>query len=258
MQLGGLRTKGITKQSQENMPLITVVTVVRNGEKTLEQTILSVINQTYRNVEYIVVDGTSTDGTLDIIRKYEDRIDYWVSEPDGGIYDAMNKGIDLTTGDWINFMNSGDSFYNKNVCEIFSSFIKDDVDIYYGDTCLDCEKIINGPKTIYPFFFRMERMIIHQAIFAKRGLFNIKQFNTKYRIVADRDWLMFFHQNSYKIKHIPLTVCTYNFHGVSSNVEKYREDSFVLIKETYGYLGLMFIVIKRFIGKIIRIFGYHA
>jgi glycosyltransferase involved in cell wall biosynthesis len=103
MQSGGLRANGITKRSQENMPLIAVITVVRNGEKTLEQTILSAINQTYTNVEYIVVDGASTDGTLDIIRKYDDRIGYWVSEPDEGIYDAMNKGIDLATGEWINF-----------------------------------------------------------------------------------------------------------------------------------------------------------
>ncbi|MBD3842980.1 MAG: glycosyltransferase, partial [Campylobacterales bacterium] len=86
---GGLRTKGYFKKSYEDKPLISIITVVYNGEKYLEETIQSVINQTYDNVEYIIIDGGSNDGTLDIIKKYEDRIDYWVSERDKGIYDAM-------------------------------------------------------------------------------------------------------------------------------------------------------------------------
>ncbi|MCI5136399.1 MAG: glycosyltransferase [Candidatus Electrothrix sp. AW2] len=114
---GGLRTQGYFKRSlpDKDKPLITVITVVFNGVQRLEETILSVIGQTYDNVEYIIIDGGSTDGTLDIIRKYEHAIDYWVSEKDRGIYDAMNKGIDLTTGEWMNFMNAGDSFFSKNI-----------------------------------------------------------------------------------------------------------------------------------------------
>ena len=131
MQNGGLRTRGIIKTSTPEYPLITVVTVVFNGEATLEQTIQSVVNQTYDNVEYIIVDGGSKDRTLDIIKKYEDRIDYWQSEPDKGIYDAMNKGIELANGDWINFMNSGDSFYNECVIK----------NIYYGPY----KMVIMGP-----------------------------------------------------------------------------------------------------------------
>ena len=94
-----------------NNPKITVVTVCYNAVKDIEKTILSVVNQTYDNIEYIVVDGGSKDGTVNIIQKYEDRITKWISEPDKGIYDAMNKGILMATGDWINFMNAGDYFY---------------------------------------------------------------------------------------------------------------------------------------------------
>ena len=93
------------KRSMEQIdsPLITVVTVVFNDVQHIEETILSVVNQTYPNIEYIIIDGGSTDGTVDIIKKYEERIAYWVSEPDQGIYDAMNKGIQKATGEWINF-----------------------------------------------------------------------------------------------------------------------------------------------------------
>jgi len=132
---GGLRTKGYFKFSYEynddlgfrvedldipvkipqtsnlksqTYPLITIITVVYNGEKYLEETIKSVINQTYPNVEYIIIDGGSTDGTLDIIKKYEDYIDYWVSEKDKGIYDAMNKGILVSNGKYLLFLNADD------------------------------------------------------------------------------------------------------------------------------------------------------
>lgn len=95
-------------------PLISVVTVAYNAVTTIEKTILSVINQTYPNVEYIIIDGGSTDGTVEIIKKYANKLAYWVSEPDNGIYDAMNKGAKVATGEWINFMNCGDSFFTLN------------------------------------------------------------------------------------------------------------------------------------------------
>jgi hypothetical protein len=95
-------------------PLITVITVVFNGVKTLEKTILSVINQSYKNIEFIIIDGGSTDGTLDIIKKYEDAIDYWVSEPDRGIYDAFNKAVTCASGDWLCFIGSDDYLWDSS------------------------------------------------------------------------------------------------------------------------------------------------
>lgn len=115
-------------------PKISVVTVCYNAINDIEKTILSVINQTYSNIEYIIIDGGSTDGTMDIVNKYKDKIDVIVSEPDKGIYDAMNKGIDRATGDWINFMNAGDCFFNNVALEnVFPrNYESVNFDILYG------------------------------------------------------------------------------------------------------------------------------
>jgi len=110
LQEGGLRFSGHYKSSK-TQPLLTIITAVFNGKEYLEETILSVLSQTYDNVEFIIIDGGSTDGTLDIIKKYEHAIDYWVSEPDAGISDAFNKGVKLACGDYINFQGDGDGFY---------------------------------------------------------------------------------------------------------------------------------------------------
>ena len=96
-------------------PLISIITVVYNDIENIEETILSVLSQTYDNIEFIVIDGASNDGTVDVIKKYDKKIDYWISEKDGGIFDAMNKGIKLSKGDYINFMNSGDFFTSPDL-----------------------------------------------------------------------------------------------------------------------------------------------
>ena len=122
--------------SESVFPKISVVTVSYNAVTTIEETILSVVNQTYKNIEYIIIDGGSTDGTVDIIKKYADRIDYWVSEPDKGIYDAMNKGIVKSTGEWIHFLNAGDVYLNTHILEdCIRCFNEKKVkaDVLYGD-----------------------------------------------------------------------------------------------------------------------------
>ena len=113
--------------------LISVITVCYNAENNLERTILSVLNQTYSNIEYIIIDGGSTDGTIDLIKKYADKITYWQSETDKGIYDAMNKGIQKATGEWINFMNAGDLFSSTTILQQMSDAIKPGTRILRGN-----------------------------------------------------------------------------------------------------------------------------
>ena len=118
-----------------NKPLVTIITVSYNVVDTIESTIQSVVNQRYNNIEYIIIDGGSNDGTVDIIKKYEDHITYWISEPDGGIYYGMNKGIIKSNGDWLCFMNAGDRFASNDVLEhIFdSNIVFDNIDVIFGD-----------------------------------------------------------------------------------------------------------------------------
>jgi glycosyltransferase involved in cell wall biosynthesis len=196
---GGLRTQGYFKISLPDKPLVTVITVVFNGEKYLEQTIQSVINQTYDNVEYIVIDGGSTDGTVDIIRKYEDKIDYWVSEPDEGLYDAMNKGISLSTGNIIGIINSDDFYVDDAIVIVIQKYKE-----YLNP---DCKKqlIISGSmfgiddnnhirckisKTKKYFNANIDKNmpVNHPATFIDFDLYTkIGVFNTKYKIAADYD-----------------------------------------------------------------------
>ncbi|NLR61865.1 glycosyltransferase [Chitinophaga polysaccharea] len=168
---------------------ITVITVVYNDCKHIEETILSVINQEYNNIEFIVIDGDSKDGTIDIIKKYSDRIDYWVSEKDRGIYDAMNKGIRAANGRYTIFMNSGDVFYNSKVLEdIFygSEQLLFEADVIYGDTFIrHGVNIVHRPVPAVPVA-RNAMPFCHQSVFICTELLKKQLFDLSYRIIGDR------------------------------------------------------------------------
>lgn len=187
---GGLRLNGFYKKQSDKLPLISVVTVVFNGVGFLESTIKSVIEQNYDNVEYIIVDGGSTDGTLDVIRKYEHAIDYWVSEPDKGIYDAMNKAIDLATGQWINFMNAGDFFYKNNtLMNVFVEFkIPSGAKVVFGNHQViypdKIKKIKAGKiKNIWK-----GGLFCHQSSFVELKYHKYNKFNICRKIAADYEF----------------------------------------------------------------------
>lgn len=169
---------------------ISVVTVCYNAVGVLEETIQSVLNQTYPHIEYIIIDGGSTDGTVGIIKKYASRITYWISEPDKGIYDAMNKGLSIASGNYINFMNAGDTFYSNTVVyDVFRKISKQYAVIYgstymkysYGDYIVSPDKLYNIKKCM---------ILCHQSVFVQSTLAKSHQFNDKYGLAADHGMLL--------------------------------------------------------------------
>jgi len=210
---GGLRTQGYFKSSIEDKPLITVITVVYNGEQFLEDTILSVINQTYDNVEYIIIDGGSSDGTLNLIHKYEHAIDYWVSEKDNGIYDAMNKGVSLVTGDLVNFMNSDDIFDDFNVLmRLSSEFNQKEVVLFYGDV-----KYSNGKRFLSALSAKtlLHNTIHHQGAFYRKELFRLFRYDGSLNISSDYELNLIIYLQKQFTKSLGFTVSMCRDGGVS-------------------------------------------
>lgn len=167
------------------LPKISIITVVFNGAKTLEETIKSVLTQTYQNIEFIVVDGGSIDGTIDILKRYNPTEIVWQSEPDKGIYDAMNKGIKMANGEWLYFLGADDTFYNKNVLEeIFSTQDRNQYDLLYGNVySLALKRKYDGEFDSNRLFFQN---ICHQAIFYKKGIHRrVGLYNDKFTTFAD-------------------------------------------------------------------------
>ena len=224
---------------------ISVITVSYNAAATIEQTILSVIRQDYSNIEYIVIDGGSTDGTVDMIRKYEDKIAYWVSEPDAGIYDAMNKGIRRATGDYLYFLGADDWLRDEAVLCRVSEFIRlhPGYGLYMGNVFLYHPKLrMEKRQRVFfsPEAVKRGHMYPHQGMFAQRELLQAG-FDTKYKIAADYKVLL---QNV--VRGIPfclmdVDVAYYSVLGTSAGIRQLNDEYSAIIKECVGeaYLGRM-------------------
>ena len=166
---GGLRTRGLYK-AEGPEPIVTVITIAYNCAASIEETMLSVLNQTYSNIEYIVIDGGSTDGTLDVIHKYDHAIDYWISEPDRGIYDAINKGVRASTGQWLNCMNVKDAFAGADTIQIVAGrYLNSGARFIYSDVLLTpCEQKNGNLKT--QISDHTKNLINHQASIYHKSL----------------------------------------------------------------------------------------
>lgn len=205
----------------ENRKLrISIITVSYNAVSTIEQTISSVVNQSYPNIEYIVIDGGSTDGTVDIIKKYKDKIAYWISEPDGGIYDAMNKGISVATGDYVYFLGADDALLNVDIIgNVTEDFKQLHADIYsygvYMVRSYDNKQRYVGNKHAHKHRYPI-RMIPHQGMFVKTPLAQSIMFDVKYKIAADHKFFLCCKQKeNVKISYSDKAVAFFSKDGMS-------------------------------------------
>ena len=226
----------MVNDKDKSCPLISIVTIVFNDVSAIEKTILSVIGQTCKNIEYIIIDGGSTDGTVDIIKKYDEKISFWASESDKGIYDAMNKGISKASGNWINFMNSGDYFYNNRVVEDCIAAIPDNKDykIVYGNFIWKNNEIENFvvAKSKQKMHYTMPSC--HQSFFIDTQLHKENPYNTNLKIAADFDFLCKMQHKGIRFLKIPITVAVYQGGGLSENLEDLKGKEFNEIFHKYN------------------------
>ncbi len=201
---------------------LSIITINLNNKTGLERTMQSVFNQSYTDFEYIIIDGCSTDGSIDVLNGYEEKITYWVAEKDNGIYNAMNKGIVKAKGEYCLFLNSGDYLYDNYVLE--NIFIGNPTeDILYGNVLIDFEKYQTLkilPQKI-TLFFLFKDTICHQVAFISKKLFDkIALYQESFQIASDYDFfLKAFIQHNCSSKYYDLTISVYNTNGISSKYE---------------------------------------
>ena len=242
--------------------LISIITIVFNNVSGIEKTIQSILSQSFKNFEYVIIDGGSTDGTLDIIRKYEDKIDYWISEPDKGIYDAMNKGMKHSSGTYLWFMNSGDLIESSEILENIPW--AENADVYYGETHLiDNSGKILGTRTALTtrklpvqmgWKDMMHGMVVsHQSFIVKKEITPF--YDTDYRYSSDIDWVIKCLKASRKIVNVHGVLSRYLIGGFSiENNRASLKERFRIYRKHYGLpatmLSHVLIVIRNIIHRL--------
>lgn len=229
-------------------PTFSVITVCYNAGAVIEDTIQSVISQTYHHVEYIIIDGDSTDKTCSIIHRYRERITRVVSEPDRGLYDAMNKGMALATGDYLCFLNAGDSFHEDDTLQQMVHTLRevDELpDVLYGETQLvDREghfvrmRRLAAPERLTWRSFRWGMMVCHQAFFAKRSL--AEPYDLRYRFSADFDWCIRVMKKALTLHPTRLVLIDYLQEGMTTrNHQASLRERFRIMVHHYGWFSTL-------------------
>ena len=247
---GGRRTKNHFKSGLDGGPLVSVITIVLNGVKYLEDTIRSVLNQTYGNVEYIIIDGGSNDGTLDVIRKYEDQIDYWLSEADDGIADAFNKGISLCAGDIVGIINADDWYELDAIEKVVESNNRPAVfcgNVQYWDG-YDKDYIFSTNIAGLP----KEMTVNHPAVFVSRDIYKeFGVFDRKYIYAMDYELLLRFYKNGVEFVEIDSVLSNMRLAGVSdlNRAKSYNDVRMAKIQYGESYLKAFVYNIWQLIRK---------
>ncbi len=226
-------------------PRFSIITVTYNAEKVIEETIQSVITQTYKNYEYIIIDGASKDNTLSVIDKYKNMISSVVSEPDKGLYDAMNKGITAATGDYLCFLNAGDSFHEDDTLQLMVHSINDDAlpDVLYGETAIVNKeghflhmRRLQTPEKLNWKSFKQGMLVCHQAFFAKRSL--AEPFDLSYCFSADFDWCIRVMKKASTLHNTHITVIDYLDEGLTTQNHKASlKERFRIMAKHYGWIS---------------------
>lgn len=223
--------------------LISVVTVTYNACKELRQTIESVYSQTTSKFEYIVIDGGSDDGTLSLLKEYEipfmkRGIKYnYLSEKDNGIYDAMNKSLCSIKGDFVHFLNAGDSFYDDSVLDNLLEDIGIDDEIVYGNYCLFHKRFYKIVQSKEPDYLNQGMPCTHQAIFTKTKLIVDTNYSTDYKMAADYDFYLSMYQNGVRFRHINHTVVNFDVSGLSQKKAIITQEEKYLIKYRHNLIS---------------------
>jgi len=209
-------------------PKISVITVVYNGVSTIEQCIVSVINQTYKNKEYIIIDGGSTDGTLDIIKKYEEKITYWISEPDKGVYDAMNRGISIAKGDYLYFLGSDDFVFEPNSFEKLINYCNKYYDLIFSKI-----KYIEGRnvKSTLGIKTLLHNTVHHQSALYNAKLFTNFRYDTNYMLISDYELNLLIYKGKKKYRFANITLAQCSDGGMSRKQIKKAIEETNLIRE---------------------------
>lgn len=235
---------------------ISIITICYNAEKSIENTVLSVLNQTYKNIEYIIIDGESTDKTLEILDKYTENKKIKIyCEPDFGVYNAMNRGITRISGDYVIFMNAGDQFYNELVLNEIRKFVdKKDKCILYGkvyrvhskkgDKIKDFSQIARSPLQ----GFLNKEMPCHQGIIAPADSLKNFYFKEEFKYCADFDWLIRCYKAGYQMINTDCMICKYDNTGLTSDKKnrKYmKQESEIILKRNFPVLFRLQLIIDK-------------
>lgn len=252
----------------DNSPKFTIITITYNAARWLERTVVSILSQSYPNIEYLIIDGGSKDGTVDIIKQYAPGIAYWVSEPDKGLYDAMNKGLKQATGDYVWFINAGDTLQSAATVQRIAMKIgkrSSLPDVIYGETSIvDAEgkplgmRRLKAPKQLSWKSFRMGMLVCHQSFIAKRTI--APEYDLQYRLSADYDWCIRCLKQAKSIYNTKMILSNYLEEGLSTQQRKasLKERYEVMCKYygkfatiiLHGWFALRFYYAKWFKGRV--------
>ncbi|MCF6158622.1 MAG: glycosyltransferase [wastewater metagenome] len=262
---GGMRIcNDLNKGSKPLHPMVSIVTIVRNGVSTLEQTIQSVLNQTYDAIEYIIVDGCSTDGTLDIIRKYDNRLAYWISEPDEGISDAFNKGIALSTGKIIGIVNADDWYELDTVDWVVRQFNKEYTDIIYGIVqCWDSNqkvKLVHANDALLTHGMTVN----HATVFVSRSAYEmIGLFRCEFHYAMDYEWLLRARNRGLHFSYIEQCMANMRLGGISDRYLKqvlweWKEAKDIYSPSIFHSVFFLFQLVKGLVSRCLNKIGFQG